>query len=270
MEMDHLNQDAPKVIKFTHASEDHKYIVSRTLTEEQGVSHDVFKDQVDAEDDNKSMKSGDDKEIQDDDILKSFSHVYIKEVVRENRMHFQRVPRLGSYMAVPLIYDACLSDVALDAAVEDWNAVAVANDAIGKEKAIYMEEFDNRKQAAISADAVFDEEEREFPEESVKPFICTENKFVVCLDTLGQDREFSDEERRFVLRTVTNFRKTWEAEQRDNLTKDRDEILAVTRPETIGEESQNADTKPDPNVEIERQIEEALAESEDKHIDFEK
>jgi len=34
MEMDHLNQEAPKVIKFTHASEDHKYIINRTLTED--------------------------------------------------------------------------------------------------------------------------------------------------------------------------------------------------------------------------------------------
>jgi hypothetical protein len=48
-------------------------------------------------------------------------------------------------MAVPLIYDTCLSDVALDAAVEDFNAVMIANDAINKEKAAYMEEYDNRK-----------------------------------------------------------------------------------------------------------------------------
>ena len=77
------------MIKFTHASEDHKYIINRTLTEDQGVSHDVFKDQPDAEEDNQSKKSGEDgKETEDDDILKSFNHVYIKEVVRENRMHF--------------------------------------------------------------------------------------------------------------------------------------------------------------------------------------
>ena len=48
-------------------------------------------------------------------------------------------------MAVPLVYDTCLSDVALDAAIEDWNAVALANDAVNKEKAAYMEEYDNRK-----------------------------------------------------------------------------------------------------------------------------
>lgn len=78
-------------------------------------------------------------------------------------MHFQRVPRLGSYMAIPLIYEHCLTDAALDAAVEDFQGVAAANDAVNKEKAVYLEELDNRKQEAIRNGDPFDEEEREFP-----------------------------------------------------------------------------------------------------------
>jgi len=34
-------------------------------------------------------------------------------------MHFYRVPRLGSYLAIPLEYESCLSAAALDAAVAD-------------------------------------------------------------------------------------------------------------------------------------------------------
>lgn len=60
-------------------------------------------------------------------------------------MHFQRVPRLGSYMAVPLIYEHCLTDAALDLAVEDFQGVQAANDAINKEKAAYLEDMENRK-----------------------------------------------------------------------------------------------------------------------------
>jgi len=56
----------------------------------------------------------------DVDILDAFKHVYVQEVVREPRMHYQRVPRLGCYMAVPLIYANCLSDKALDGAVDDF------------------------------------------------------------------------------------------------------------------------------------------------------
>ena len=51
------------------------------------------------------------------DILHTFRHIYVKEVVREPRMHFYKVPRLGSFMAVPLIYKSCLLEGSLDTAV---------------------------------------------------------------------------------------------------------------------------------------------------------
>ena len=38
----------------------------------------------------------------------------------------------------------------------------------------------------------------------------TPQKFVVCLDTMGQDREFTNDQRRFVLETVLAFKKAWE------------------------------------------------------------
>jgi hypothetical protein len=44
----------------------------------------------------------------------------VKEVVREPRMHFFKVPRLGSYLAVRLEYQSCLFEDALDAAVSDY------------------------------------------------------------------------------------------------------------------------------------------------------
>jgi hypothetical protein len=43
----------------------------------------------------------------------------IPEVVKESRMHFFRVPKLGSYMAIRLEYESCLFEEALDAGVAD-------------------------------------------------------------------------------------------------------------------------------------------------------
>ena len=57
------------------------------------------------------------------DILKTSHHVYVKEVVREPKMHFYKVPRLGSFMAIPLIFKSCLFEEALDHAVADYFAV---------------------------------------------------------------------------------------------------------------------------------------------------
>jgi hypothetical protein len=48
------------------------------------------------------------------------THVLIKEVVREPRMHYYRVPKLGSYLAIKLEYGSCLSVSSYEAGVEDW------------------------------------------------------------------------------------------------------------------------------------------------------
>lgn len=47
-------------------------------------------------------------------------HVFVQEVVREPQMHFFKVPKLGSYLAVALEYDSCLAEGALDKAYEDF------------------------------------------------------------------------------------------------------------------------------------------------------
>ena len=49
--------------------------------------------------------------------------VYVKEVVREPRMYYFKVPKLGSYMAIRLEYDSCLFEGALDQAVADYSDV---------------------------------------------------------------------------------------------------------------------------------------------------
>ena len=75
-----------------------------------------------------------------DDIISQFKHLYVKEVVREPRMHFYRVPRLGAFMAVPLEYESCLSAAALDAAVADSLQLKKAREEQEKLKAEWEEE----------------------------------------------------------------------------------------------------------------------------------
>jgi hypothetical protein len=69
------------------------------------------------------------------DILNTFKHLYIKEVVRESKMHFYRVPCLGAFMVVPLDYDSCLSAKALDTAVADFSSIKKLKDEQDKERA---------------------------------------------------------------------------------------------------------------------------------------
>lgn len=119
----HLDEDAPKVLKYIHTTADHEFMIGRTLGPDQGISHDVFKEGS-AGGEGEAEAEGEEGDVtsprQAEDILKTFKGVvYVNEVVREPRMNYQKVPRLGCYMAVPLVYNSCLSDEALDAAVAD-------------------------------------------------------------------------------------------------------------------------------------------------------
>jgi hypothetical protein len=72
------------------------------------------------------LEEGAEPKPEDNDILKTFRHIYVPEVVREPRMHFYKVPKLGAYMAIPLIYQSCLFENALDNAVVDYLEVRKA------------------------------------------------------------------------------------------------------------------------------------------------
>ena len=78
------------MIKFTHATPDHSYLVGRCLVEDQGITHDVFKDQGE-EEPAEEVEAAEGEEVVEkveEDILTAFKHVYVKEVVREQRMHY--------------------------------------------------------------------------------------------------------------------------------------------------------------------------------------
>ena len=48
-------------------------------------------------------------------------HIFVPDVVREKEMFYYKYPRLGSYLAIKLEFDSCLSEEAFDAAVENQN-----------------------------------------------------------------------------------------------------------------------------------------------------
>lgn len=86
-------------------------------------------------------------------------------------MWFKRVPRLGSYMAVPLIYQSCLTDEALDQALADWNTSSQQRAELQKEIEVFEEEQNNRREAALSNNEPFEPETREWPEIETPPFV---------------------------------------------------------------------------------------------------
>jgi hypothetical protein len=112
-----LDKSSPEIIKFKFANSDHRdLIVGTNLGNKQGLSHSVFADDV-----TKSNRNLDLEEMSDEDVLLNFKHKYVPEVVRNPNMHYWKVPRLGSYMAIPLVYKSCLSVNSYTTAVDDYN-----------------------------------------------------------------------------------------------------------------------------------------------------
>ncbi len=61
----------------------------------------------------------------------------------------------------------------------------------------------------------------------LKDFIRAEKRYVLCLDTLGQDRIFDEEEQKFILRVAKTIVEITESVEKDILLKNRDLRLEI-------------------------------------------
>ena len=79
------------------------------------------------------------------------------------------------------------------------------------------------------------------------------------LDTLGQDRQFSPNEKRFILQTVQRFAQTWKEQEQRCLTSDRDDKLE----QLAVDKAEQAEVMAAVTEEIEKKVEDAIAENEE-------
>lgn len=87
-----------------------------------------------------------------------------------------------------------------------------------------------------------------------KPFKTRLVSFVVCLNTLGQDREFTATEVKFAQKTVRDFAAQWEKIERANLESD-----VQLRLQTIQSDLEYKQQREIPdNQDLEKKIEEAV------------
>lgn len=78
-------------------------------------------------------------------------------------MNFQRVPKLGSYMAIPLVYKSCLFDDSLAEAVANWQDVQKRKEEQHQEREAFENSQQQAKEQAEAQGAEFEPEEREWP-----------------------------------------------------------------------------------------------------------
>lgn len=123
-------------------------------------------------------------------------------------------------MAIRLEYETCLFEEALDAGVADYLQVQDKREKQTEERESF-EKSEKERQEQLEADGeTFEPVVKEWEEIDYKPYLTKKVQFVACLNTMGQDRKFTEEERLFALRTVQSYRDRWEKSEQTNLKSD--------------------------------------------------
>lgn len=111
---------------------------------------------------------------------------------------------------------------------------------------------------AEDPEADYVRDEGNWPEIKPKPFTTQKIQYVVCLNTMGQDREYTEEEIRCALETTKRYRDEWQRIEDENLRRDIDRKIENMSAEQIYRETNEAlDT-----AEAEKRAEEATAHQE--------
>ena len=123
-------------------------------------------------------------------------------------------------MAVKLEYESCLFESAFDAAVDNYSEVIEKNKAIEKQKKDDEDVAAEERKEKEEAGEQYHEQERDYPVFETSKFKTQKEQFCVSLNTMGQDRQFTEDEIKFVLDTLKHFKAVWEDVESKNLEQD--------------------------------------------------
>jgi len=152
----HIIPKAQTEIQLLHADADHQSLVDQVLRQGQGVTFErLFSAEAEKEEEEAA------KEPNANDVPK---HIVIDEVVREPKMHYYRVPRLGSYMAIKLEYNSCLFEDAYDEAIANYEHINNLRKEQEQEKAEHELQQAGLARAAADVGDDYEPEERTWAE----------------------------------------------------------------------------------------------------------
>ena len=265
----HIDPDNIKVLRYIHWNEDHNFLHGKYLPRKKGMTYSIFLNGEEAEDDEEEEKGeeakeppqaegGDADEREGDEVEKETQSkelpvkmLEIQDVVNTKKMYFYREPRLGSYLCFNIGYKSSLNYNSLLSAIKNLQEYQVKNDEYEKAKA---EKEEEEKQNAANEeenkdnDEGEDEEIEEKKEEGgegededkeklIKPVLEDFEKepkiLIISMDTLGQDRTFSDSEKIFAQEISKLIRDSIETLEKKKLENDRDlriEFLKLEKP----------------------------------------
>ena len=267
----HIDPENIKVLRYIHWCKDHEFLHGKNLPPKKGQTYNLFLEGGGGDEDEEEEGEGGEKapaeegaaageegdgeeegEKNDDNKEQPIKFLEIPDVVNEKKIFFFREPRLGSYLCYNISYRSSLNYESLLSAIKNLQEYLEKNDEYEKAKA---EQEEQEKQNAENEEknenegAEDEEEEKkdenengeegedEQKEKLVKPVLADfekKNKTVILsIDTLGQDRTFTENEKNFAYEISKLIRDSMENLEKTKLENDRDlriEFMKAEKP----------------------------------------
>ena len=241
------DEDSPSniILKYVAVSpQSQEFMLSKTLGEKEGVTHDVFKKKANDDDDEDSEDDDPDNPKPPKPVPKP--GLFLPNVLDNRKVKYFATPKLGSYFAVPItvasyLHEANQTDDLLQNYKEWVEATAQrkvelaqrAEDKARREAELAAQK-DEREKAAAEAKAAYEaardaaieageeppeppeaEPEPEEPEPEEEPlepvpdprFLPKEVQYVLCIDTLGKGLNCLNEAQMDLLRAIAGLLK---------------------------------------------------------------
>ena len=266
----HIDPSNTKVLQYVNWCNDHSFLHHQFLSPSEGVTYKLIGkgegDEEEGEGENPEEKKeeeegdGDDEEKKEkepkEEVLK---HLIIEEVVNEPKMKFFREPRLGCYYAIDIRYQSSMQYSSLLSAIENFKEYKVKKEEQDKRLA-EKEEEEKQKAQEEGTQEKKEEKDKEKEEEEVeeeenkkegdeeeipteerdldkpvvlKDFEKVEQIYVLSIDTMGQEKVFNEEEKKYILDIAKLIKNSMENREKALLEKDRDlrmEYLSIEKP----------------------------------------
>lgn len=168
-----------------------------------------------------------DPEDEEAEAAPKSNYIYIPDVVNEPNMHFFEIPRLGSYLAIPMLIKNYLNVAALDDAIgkiqtyeEEVEESAKQKDIRGKELEKLIEVARENEEDAEELLNEYRQLELAWPQIEYPKFAHEMKKLVLCTDTLGFDKEISAEKIEMIDQLARHFVNVWEETELRYLKQD--------------------------------------------------
>ncbi|KAL4455834.1 hypothetical protein ABPG74_003244 [Tetrahymena malaccensis] len=222
----HLDQDKDKVINYIGYSSSQKDIMAGKILsakEEESITAAVFKEP--------------EPRNEDDESPIPPTYVYVPDLVKEPRMNYFKIPKLGAYIAFPLKYKSYLKEEFFNDALTKRQEFQAEHDKWETEKKEKEEEFkkeiealEGDEEAIAAKNAELEQMLAEYPEEpKEQEFMYELKEYVVCADTMGQDRGIPVEDITYLENYVKLFAQSWENMEYKLLSDDIDRQIAYLK-----------------------------------------